>query len=91
MASTVTIGGKELALSNLDKIMYPETGFTKGQVIDYYKNIARYILPHIEDRPLTMKRFPNGVGGQHFYEKDAPSHTPSWVKKFQISRTSEIP
>ena len=89
MASTVTIGDKELALSNLDKIMYPETAFTKGQVIDYYKNIARYILPHIEDRPLTMKRFPNGVGGQHFYEKDAPSHTPAWVKKFQVPRTSE--
>ena len=89
MASTVTIGDKELALSNLDKIMYFETAFTKGQVIDYYKNIARYILPHIEDRPLTMKRFPNGVGGQHFYEKDAPSHTPAWVKKFQVPRTSE--
>jgi len=89
VASTVTIGDKELALSNLDKIMYPETAFTKGQVIDYYKNIARYILPHIEDRPLTMKRFPNGVGGQHFYEKDAPSHTPAWVKKFQVPRTSE--
>jgi len=89
VASTVTIGDKELALSNLDKIMYFETAFTKGQVIDYYKNIARYILPHIEDRPLTMKRFPNGVGGQHFYEKDAPSHTPAWVKKFQVPRTSE--
>ena len=89
MAPTITVADKDLALSNLDKIMYPETGFTKGQVIDYYKNIARYILPHIEDRPLTMKRFPNGVGGQHFYEKDAPSHTPAWVKKFQIPRTSE--
>jgi len=89
VASRLTIDDKEIALSNLDKIMYPETGFTKGQVIDYYKNIARYILPHIENRPITMKRYPNGVGGSHFYEKDAPSHTPAWVEKFQIPRTSE--
>ena len=90
MASkTAEIGGKELALTNLDKVMYPETGFTKGKVIDYYRNISRYILPHIKDRPITMKRFPNGIGGQHFYEKDAPSFTPPWVKTFQIPRTGE--
>ena len=85
MASTTAkIDGKELTLTNLDKVMYPETGFTKGQVIEYYKNIAPYILPHIEDRPITMKRFPNGIAGQHFYEKEAPSHTPPWVKTFQV-------
>ena len=88
-STTVKIDGKELTLTNLDKVMYPETGFTKGEVIEYYKNIAPYILPHIEDRPITMKRYPNGVGGQHFYEKDAPSHTPAWVKTFQIPRSSE--
>ena len=90
MASTkLRIGGKELALTNLDKVMYPEAGFTKGQVIDYYKNIARFILPHIKDRPITMKRFPNGVGAQHFYEKNAPSFTPGWVKTFRVPRSSE--
>ena len=90
MASkSVKISGKELTLTNLDKVMYPETGFTKGQVIDYYKAIAPHILPHIKDRPITMKRFPNGIAGQHFYEKDAPSHTPSWVRTFQIPRNSE--
>lgn len=90
MASkSVKIRGRELTLSNLDKVMYPETGFTKGQVIDYYKAIAPYILPHIKDRPITMKRFPNGIAGEHFYEKDAPSHTPTWVKTFQIPRSSE--
>ena len=83
-STTVKLDGKELSLTNLDKVMYPETGFTKGQVIDYYKNIARYILPHIEDRPITMKRFPNGIGGEYFYEKKAPSHTPSWAKTFQV-------
>ena len=88
-STTVKLDGKELTLTNLDKAMYPESGFTKGQVVEYYKNIAPYILPHIEDRPITMKRFPNGIGGQHFYEKNAPSHTPPWVKTFQIPRTSE--
>ena len=83
------IGGKEIALTNLDKLMYPETGFTKGQVIEYYKNIARFILPHIKDRPITMKRFPNGVGAEHFYEKNAPSFTPAWVKTFRVPRSSE--
>src|SRR5687768_5383629 len=64
--------------------MYPETGFTKGQVIDYYKEIAHCILPHIKDRPITMKRFPNGIGGEYFYEKAAPSHTPAWAKTFEV-------
>jgi bifunctional non-homologous end joining protein LigD len=92
VASTKTkIGGIELTLSNLDKVMYPETGFTKGQVIDYYKNIAPYLLPHIEDRPITMKRFPNGVGSAHFYEKQAPSHTPAWVKTFKVRSSHKNP
>jgi bifunctional non-homologous end joining protein LigD len=88
-SASVKIGGKQLALSNLDKIMYPQTGFTKGQVIDYYTGIAPYILPHLKDRPITLKRFPDGIGGQHFYEKDAPSFTPRWIKTFPIPRTSE--
>jgi bifunctional non-homologous end joining protein LigD len=84
----VKIAGRLLELSNLDKVMYPEIGFTKGQVIDYYRRVSRYILPHIKNRPITLKRFPNGVGGKHFYEKDAPSYTPDWVKTFPIPRTS---
>jgi bifunctional non-homologous end joining protein LigD len=90
-STTAKIDGKELTLSNLDKVMYPETGFTKGQVIDYYKNIAPHILPHIKNRPITMKRFPNGIGGQYFYEKQAPSHTPSWVKTFQVASSHKNP
>ena len=85
----VTGGGKKIALSNLEKVMYPETGFTNGQVINYYTEIARYILPHLKNRPITSKRFPNGVAGEYFYEKDAPSFTPGWVKTFSIPRTSE--
>jgi bifunctional non-homologous end joining protein LigD len=80
----VEVEGRELRLSNLDKVMYPETGFTKGQVIDYYTRVAPALLPHLEGRPLTLKRYPDGVNGQHFYEKNCPSHRPSWVKTRQI-------
>jgi len=88
-SASVKIGGKQLALSNLDKVMYPQTGFTKGQVIDYYTGIARYILPHLKNRPITQKRFPDGIDRQHFYEKNAPSFTPPWIETFPISRSSE--
>jgi bifunctional non-homologous end joining protein LigD len=76
----VEVEGRRLSLSNLDKVMYPETGFTKGQVIDYYTRVAPVLLPHLRDRPLTLKRYPNGVEGQYFYEKQCPSHRPEWVR-----------
>ncbi|MBI4527884.1 MAG: hypothetical protein HY695_29160 [Deltaproteobacteria bacterium] len=84
----IKIRGHEVQLSNLEKLMYPAVGFTKRDVIDYYRRASRYILPHIKDRPVTMKRYPDGVEGEHFYEKDAPSYTPEWVKTFPILRTS---
>ncbi|MGZ5537539.1 MAG: non-homologous end-joining DNA ligase [Chthoniobacterales bacterium] len=83
---TVKAGARELTLSNLDKVFYPGSGFTKGEVIGFYDAIAEVILPHLRDRPLTMKRFPEGIAGEHFYEKNAPKHTPSWVKTFPIPR-----
>jgi len=76
----VEIGDRRLSLSNLDKVLYPEVGFTKGQVIDYYTRIAPAVLPHLRDRPLTLKRYPNGVHQQYFYEKQSPSHRPEWVQ-----------
>ena len=76
----VEVEGKRLNLSNLDKVLYPSTGFTKGQVIDYYARIAPALLPHLTGRPVTMKRYPNGVDGEYFYEKNAPKHRPDWVK-----------
>jgi bifunctional non-homologous end joining protein LigD len=89
MASlSVKIGDKKLSLSNVDKVLYPETGFTKGQVIDFYRRVAPYILPHIENRPITLKRYPNGIKGEHFYEKNAPSFTPVWIKTYPIQRSS---
>lgn len=76
----VTIDGHDLELSNLDKVMYPDAGFTKGEVVDYYTRLAPVLLPHLADRALTRIRYPNGVGGAHFFEKNAPGGTPSWVR-----------
>ncbi len=76
----VDIEGKHLKLSNLDKVMYPVAGFTKGQMIDYYARIAPVLIPHLKDRPLTLKRYPNGVNGMHFYEKNCPEHRPDFVQ-----------
>ena len=75
----VQIDGRTLSLSNLDKLMYPEAGFTKGHVIEYYTRIAPVLLGHLRDRPLTLKRYPDGVEGPYFYEKQCPSHRPDWV------------
>ena len=66
--------------------MYPEVGFSKAHVIEYYTRVSTYILPHLKNRPITLKRYPNGVKGEHFYEKNAPSFTPKWVKTFPIKR-----
>ena len=82
--TVVDIQGKQLKLSNLEKVMYPETGFTKGQLIDYYARIAPALLPHLKGRPLTMKRYPSGVKGEFFYEKNCPVHRPEWVKTAPI-------
>jgi len=80
----VEVEGRRLSLSNLDKVMYPAVGFTKGQLIDYYTRIAPVLLPHLRAHPLTLKRYPNGVEGQHFYEKQCPSHRPEWVASATI-------
>ncbi|WP_026875258.1 non-homologous end-joining DNA ligase [Jiangella gansuensis] len=82
---TVDVEGRTLALSNLGKVLYPETGTTKGEVIQYYTHIAPVLLPHLADRPVTRKRWPNGVAEDSFFEKNAPRGTPSWV------RTAELP
>jgi bifunctional non-homologous end joining protein LigD len=79
-STTVEVEGRQLKLSNLGKVLYPEVGFTKGQVIDYYTRIAPVLLPHLRDRPLTLKRYPNGVDQAYFYEKRCPTHRPEWVR-----------
>ncbi len=82
----LTIEGKTLKLSNLDKMFFPAAEFTKGQLIDYYIRIANCLLPHLKNRPVTLIRYPDGVGGKFFYEKDAPKYTPEWVKTFPVPR-----
>ena len=84
MDSIVEIQGKQLKLTNLEKILYPTTGFTKKQVIDYYIRIAPAIIPHLSGRALTMKRYPNGVDSEFFYEKNAPKHRPEWVNTVPV-------
>jgi len=80
----VEVQGRRLTLSNLEKVLYPEAGFTKAQLIDYYVRIAPVLLPHLRDRPLTMKRYPEGVDGEMFYQKNCPDHRPSWVTTARV-------
>jgi bifunctional non-homologous end joining protein LigD len=83
-ATIVEVENRKLKLSNLDKVLYPAAGFTKGQVIDYYVRVAPVLVPHLAGRPLTMKRYPGGVDQEYFFEKNAPMHRPDWVKTAPI-------
>ena len=80
----LVVDNRALQVSNLDKVLYPKAGFTKAQVIDYYIRIAPVLLPHLKDRPLTMKRYPDGVEGEFFYEKNCPAHRPKWVQTAKV-------
>jgi bifunctional non-homologous end joining protein LigD len=82
--SEIRVGTKTLKVSNVGKVFYPKVGFTKGQVIDYYIRISKWLLPHLKDRPLTLKRYPNGVEGEFFYEKRCPTFRPKWLKTAMI-------
>jgi bifunctional non-homologous end joining protein LigD len=81
---TITVSCRELKITNPDKVLYPEAGFTKGDVIEYYRRIAPVLLPHLKGRALTMKRYPNGVDDEFFYQKEAPKHRPEWVTTVPI-------
>ena len=83
-SARTAIGGRELHVTNLTKVLFPYCGFTKGQLIDYYVRIAPVMLPHLRGRPLTMKRFPDGVDGKAFFEKRVPSHAPDWVRSVEV-------
>jgi bifunctional non-homologous end joining protein LigD len=82
--SMVEVDGRRLSLSNLDKVLYPETGFTKGEVVDYYVRVAPALLPHIADRPMSFQRFPDGVDTKGFFAKNAPNGTPDWVRTVRL-------
>ena len=81
----VTVDGQALTLTNLAKVLYPQDGFTKAEVLDYYQRISPVLLPHVAGRPMTLKRYPEGVDGESFFQKHAPAGTPDWV------RTAGIP
>ncbi len=81
------IEGRQVAITNADKVIFP-SGFIKGQVIDYYVRVSDYLLPHIRQHPITLKRYPNGTGAAHFYEKDAPRFKPEWVETAPVPRRS---
>ncbi len=84
----IEVEGVTLKLSNLDRVLFPETGFTKGDLIDYYAAVAPALLPHLRDRPLTMRRFPDGVEGEGFWEKQCPSFRPDWIRTASIRSES---
>jgi bifunctional non-homologous end joining protein LigD len=84
-----TVDGRRLKLTNFDKVLYPQTGFTKGRLVEYYARVAPALLPHLHGRPLTLKRYPDGVEAEHFYEKQCPGHRPEWVRTAAIEAERE--
>jgi bifunctional non-homologous end joining protein LigD len=88
-AHSVLIGRRRVAITNPDKVLYPDSGFTKAAVIGYYLRMAGEILPHIKGRPLTLKRYPNGVAAGHFYEKKCPSFKPDWLRTLHVRATTK--
>jgi bifunctional non-homologous end joining protein LigD len=85
--TVLKVENREVAVSRLDKVFYPEVNFTKGEVIDYYIRIAPVMLPHLKGRAISMKRYPDGVGGFFFYEKQKPKHAPAWLKTTKVEKT----
>lgn len=88
LESEYRVGRRSLRLVNLDKVFWPDEGITKGELLDYYRRIAPVLVPHLRDRPFTMKRYPNGVGGAHFFQKRAPAHMPAWIRTRELATTT---
>jgi bifunctional non-homologous end joining protein LigD len=84
---TLRLNSRQIDLSNQNKLYFPESGITKGDVVNYYRRIADWMLPHVAGRPLTMQRFPNGIEGQGFYQKDAPDYFPDWIKRQDLEKS----
>ncbi len=80
------VGSQTLSVSNVDKVLWPRDGYTKGDLIDYYKTVAPWMLPHLKDRPLTLERYPNGIDASSFFEKQMPKGTPDWVDRIAIHK-----
>ena len=92
VTNVIKKGSRELKLSNLDKLFWPDEGITKGDLIAYYREVAPVLVPHLKDRPFTMKRYPDGWKGKFFFQKDAPTHMPEWIPTFRaLVSTREKP
>lgn len=87
MTPITVVEGRRLALSNLEKVLYPATGFTKGEVLHYYATVAEVLLPHLRDRPVSFLRYPDGPDGQVFFAKNVPPGTPEWVTTAEVPRS----
>jgi bifunctional non-homologous end joining protein LigD len=84
----VRVDGRTLTLTNLGKVLYPDTGFTKAEVLDYYQRVAPVLLPHVAGRPLTLKRYPEGVDGEAFFQKHVTAHRPDWIRTARVHSES---
>jgi bifunctional non-homologous end joining protein LigD len=84
----VQVDGRTLTLTNLGKVLYPETGFTKAEVLSYYQQVAEVLLPHVADRPVTLKRYPEGVDGEAFFQKHVTAHRPDWIRTARVDSES---
>jgi bifunctional non-homologous end joining protein LigD len=87
LPTELRVGKRTLKLSNLDKVFFPDDGITKGDLLAYYRSVAPVLLPHLQNRPFTMKRYPDGIEGGHFFQKDAPTHMPDWIptREFEVT------
>jgi bifunctional non-homologous end joining protein LigD len=86
-ADTLRLNSRQIELSNQQKLFFPDSGITKGDLIDYYRRIADWMLPHLSERPLTLQRFPDGIEGHGFYQKDAPDNFPDWIKRQDLEKS----
>ena len=87
--SSIVLNNREIKLTNLDKVMWPE-GLTKAHLIKYYSEIAPYILPYLYNRPVVLKRYPHGLQGEPFYQKDCPAYAPPWIKRYPVEHTEKV-
>jgi bifunctional non-homologous end joining protein LigD len=86
MSDTVTVDGREIEISHPDKLLYPDAGIPKHLVVDYYRRIAERMLPHVRSRPISMQRFPDGLGEEGFYQKEVPSYFPDWIDRVEVPK-----
>lgn len=84
--ATLELGGHVIELSNLDKVLYPDAGYTKGEVVDYYRRMADRMVPHARERPVSMQRFPDGIDGEGFYQKQVPEYFPDWIETVRVEK-----